>query len=268
MIRVAAVSYLNTRPFLFGLTRSISQYRPEIVTDFPSRCLDYFVQGKADLALVPVASLLELSKATILATHCIGAFRRVDSVFLFSQRPVQELESVFLDPHSCTSNGLTRVLMEKHWQKQPAWLQGTPDYFEKIDNTTGGVIIGDRAVAVKERFRYAYDLATEWADWTRSPENPEGLPFTFAVWLVRPEKVTKEILDFVRSAFDLGLNSLPEVATEYAAEYGYTPQSALDYFTRSIEYRLDEKKIEAIRLYLENLARIDSVLSPELSFVF
>ena len=115
-IRVSAVSYTNTKPFVYGLQHSGILDRIDLSLDIPSDCAAKVISDEADLGLIPVAALLSIPEYHIISDFCIGADGPVDSVFLFSEKPVEEIRSVSLDAQSRTSNGLARVLLKYHWK--------------------------------------------------------------------------------------------------------------------------------------------------------
>ena len=60
MIKVSAVSYLNTLPFIYGIQQSNISNIVDLNLDYPSVCADKLVRGKVDLALVPVIIIQNL----------------------------------------------------------------------------------------------------------------------------------------------------------------------------------------------------------------
>lgn len=257
MTRLVAVSYLNTKPFLEGLEAAGLNAELEVALDVPAQCGERFRAGWADVALVPVGSLLDLDMVHLLDGYCIGADGQVDSVFLFANRSVQEIDTVYLDSHSRTSNGLTRILMRQHWQRDVRFLCES-DYLSQIRGTRAGVVIGDKAVPLRDRFRHVYDLAYEWKVLT-------GLPFVFAVWVYHPERVEPWLLEQLKAAFNLGLQQVKQTADRWAAYFGLSPEKAYWYLTACIDYRFDARKQQALSLYLNSLAELEAERMPRLS---
>ncbi len=253
-MRICAVSYLNTRPFLFGLHQEFSPEEIQIETRVPSECAQVFAEGKADLALVPVGTLAELNHPLILNNWCIGAEGKVDSVFICANQEIQSIRHLIQDQHSRTSNLLSAILLENYWRqpveiqlpREGAWLQPEED--------TAYVIIGDKAVAARENFRYVYDLAEMWKLYT-------GLPFVFAVWVYREMDLTQEMR--VLKAFQYGMQHLEQVASASAPDFGLTQKQVLEYFTISLSYTLDTPKMAAIERYLKEA---ESIRLPVLPF--
>ena len=114
---VSIVNYYNTTPFLYGINHSdfLSQINLEL--DIPSVCAQKLKNKQVQIGLVPVAILPELESYQIITDYCIGAIGRVDSVKLFSEKPLEEITHVLLDYQSKTSVTLVQVLNKHFWKK-------------------------------------------------------------------------------------------------------------------------------------------------------
>src|SRR5580692_5951925 len=115
-IRVGAVSYLNTKPLLYGIERASLISDIELVIDYPSRIAAMLLKGEIDIGLVPVAVIPEMAAFYINGDYCIGSDGPVASVCLFSEVPVERIETVLLDYQSKTSVQLAKVLLKNHWK--------------------------------------------------------------------------------------------------------------------------------------------------------
>ena len=176
-IKVGAVTYLNTRPLIYGMQQESFLKDHELVLDYPSKLAEMLKNGELDVALVPVALLPELLEYHIVSDYCIASDYEVASVCLFSEKPMSEIKKVYLDYQSKTSVALLKILFKQHWKQEVDFLAANDEgYIDKIQGDTAGLIIGDRALQFHERFAYRYDLATAWREMT-------GLPFVFAVWV-------------------------------------------------------------------------------------
>jgi len=83
-IRIGAVSYLNTKPLIYGLSRHPVAAEIELIVDYPAHIARMLMQGQIDVGLVPVAIIPELEESHIITDYCIGCNGAVDSVSLFS----------------------------------------------------------------------------------------------------------------------------------------------------------------------------------------
>ena len=93
-IRVSAVSYLNSIPFVYGLETSSVQSQIELSLDIPSECANKLLYNQVDLGLVPVAIIPQLKFSEIISPYCISANGPVETVCLFSQVPLNEIEEI------------------------------------------------------------------------------------------------------------------------------------------------------------------------------
>lgn len=245
MLRISAVSYLNTRPFLHGLHQAALP-GVEITVDIPAECARKLRSGEADLGLVPVATIPALPEAHILPHWCIGAEGAVESVMLYSEVPLHEIETVLLDYQSRTSVNLARVLAAEHWHISPRWQAAQPGFETQIKGTTAGVVIGDRTFSLNQTHRYEYDLAAEWKALT-------GLPFVFAAW-VSTKPLDAEFIARFSAALQLGMEQMDQVID--AARNDYPGFDIAHYLTTCISYPFTEQKQQALEIFLHKLAAL------------
>lgn len=238
-IKVAAVSYLNTKPLLYGIERSEIRKDIELVVDYPSQLARALHEGTIDMALLPVAAIPGISGARIVSDYGIAADGHVASVCIFSQVPMEEIGSVYLDYQSRTSVRLAQLLFEKHWKKEVEYRQAPENYIDYINGAQAGVIIGDRALKQLNNFEYIYDLATGWKDFTE-------LPFVFAAWVANKELPEAFIKSF-NAANALGLKHIEEIVAANPFPYYDLKQ----YYTEDIHYYLDEEKKKGLNRFLE-----------------
>ncbi len=247
-VKIAAVSYLNTVPMLYGIERS-GELRAELLLSPPAECVEAFRSGKADIALVPIAALGELEDYSIVTNYCIGASGPVRTVVLLSEQPVEHIQRIYLDSHSRTSAALVQLLCRRHWGIKPKF-EALNDY-AAIDRHSSGeafVLIGDKVFDHEGKFAYCRDLAEEWIAMT-------GQPFVFAVWVAR-QKVPPSTVEALETALEYGVGRV-EGAIEY---YGHSDKEyARSYLTKNIDYRFDEKKKEALTLF-RNLLEHDHII--------
>jgi chorismate dehydratase len=240
-IRVGAVSYLNTKPLLYGIEHSPVIDEISLITEYPSRIADMLLKDEIDIGLVPVSIIPQMKEYHINTQYCIGCDGPVASVCLFSEVPVQEIRTVVLDYQSRTSVALARILFAKHWKQEPVYVQAGPGFQNQIQGNTGAVVIGDRALKQRTVSSHFYDLGEAWKILT-------GLPFVFAAWISNKE-LDPGWLDRFDQANAYGIQHIQDVLKE-------SPKFDFDlaaYYTRYLSYGLDEKKKEGLNLFLEFL---------------
>jgi chorismate dehydratase len=240
-IKVGAVSYLNTKPLLYGIERSPIQDTLELSLAYPAQLAQQLREGSIDMALMPVAALQEIDGAKIVGDFGIAAHGNVVSVALFSHVPLDQIDTVILDYQSRTSVRLTQLLFAEYWQKEVRFEAAEANFIEEIRGNTAAVIIGDRALEQLPNFEYHYDLSAAWKSFT-------GLPFVFAAWVANKD-LPQEFMTAFNAANALGLEHLDEIAEANKVPY----YSLHTYYTENICYRLGEAEKKGLALFLEKI---------------
>ena len=238
--RIGAVSYLNTRPLLLGLAQEGFKNRIDLVKSYPAKIAQDLLSGQIDIGLVPVAIIPQLTHPHIISNYVIGTNGAVASVALFSQVPIDEIKSIYLDYQSRTSVQLLKILLAQFWKKEVEFLAATERYIDQISGTTAGLIIGDRALDNLNKFPYMYDLGLAWKQHT-------GLPFVFAAWVAN-QPIPAEFMAAFDAANGYGLAHLEEVISLIPAnEQVYDLHK---YYTENISYVYDEEKKLGLNAFL------------------
>jgi chorismate dehydratase len=238
--RIGAVSYLNTRPLLLGLAHEGFKNRIDLVKSYPAKIAQELLAGQIDIGLVPVAIIPQLTHPHIISNYVIGTNGAVASVALFSQVPIDEIKSIYLDYQSRTSVQLLKILLAQFWKKEVEFLAATEGYIDQISGTTAGLIIGDRALDNLYKFPYMYDLGLAWKQHT-------GLPFVFAAWVAN-QPIPAEFMAAFDAANGYGLAHLEEVISLIPAnEQVYDLHK---YYTENISYVYDEEKKLGLNAFL------------------
>ena len=247
-INISAVSYLNAKPFIYGIQHSGLLQNIHLEQDTPSVCAQKLIDGKVHIGLIPVAVLPDMKEYHIISDHCIGATSPVTSVMLYSKVSMEKIEKILLDHQSRTSVQLMKVLAKKYWNINPTWIEASVGFEKNIDNKTAAVVIGDRALEMNNNYPYQYDLAEAWIKMTK-------LPFVFACW-VSTKKLPPDFVVAFNRALEFGLAQRQKIVNEYSSAYGYTVQKLHTYLFECISYELDEKKKEGLSLFLRYLEEL------------
>ncbi|MEG2614536.1 MAG: menaquinone biosynthesis protein [Alistipes sp.] len=250
--RIAAVSYLNTIPFIYGIERE-GNFRAELLLTPPADCVRNFREGNADIALLSAAAVPSLVDAEVVTEYCIGASGAVRTVMLMSNSPLAEARRVFLDAHSLTSVQLTAYLYKRHWRTAPEFYTLT-DY-DQLNHACEGdafLLIGDKVFDHEGQFPYTCDLAAEWIRMTK-------LPFAFAVWVAR-KGVDKELIGGLQRALTFGLEHTYEAVLTYG--FDQKPYDAYEYLTRNIDYIFDNQKQKALQKFWDSGIKVAPRANP------
>lgn len=241
---------MNTKPFLYGIFQSTIQNQITLSLDIPSVCAAKLASGEADLGLVPVAVIPQLTTPHIISDYCIGAVGEVKTVCIYSDVPLEDVKALYLDYHSRTSVALTQLLLEKYWHLNPILLNSTEGYIDNIGDTTAGLVIGDKTIGLDKRFKYVYDLGDIWAKYT------EGMPFVFAAW-VSNRKLPFEFIQEFNKALQLGLEHIPQLI--YILPTQEAGFDLKEYFTHHISYDLDAAKKLALQRFLTEIGMKEKI---------
>jgi chorismate dehydratase len=253
MIKVSCVSYLNSKPFIYGLQNEIVASEIELSLDIPSVCADKLKSGEVDIGLVPVILIPELKEPHIISDFCIGAYGKVETVVLFSNVPLDKIETIVLDSQSRTSVILARILAAKFWKIHPEWLEAAGEPRPVASDPTAYVLIGDKTFDLKDKFRFEFDLAEEWKKFTTGTTHPGGLPFVFACWVANRPLPDAFLQDF-NAALQYGLDHRDDLLPEFTG--AFPGVDVHDYLFNKISYFLDAEKLKGMNLFLDYAGEI------------
>ena len=275
-LRIAAIDFLNPAPLMWDFEhpplRDPLALRYQIERMSPSECAARLAAGpadpqRADIGLVPIASLAANPNLRILPGCTIAAKGRVRSLLLVRRaaKPLAQLLSVAADTASRTTVAYARILFH-HWgNPQVPFLPHSADLDAMLDHADAAILIGDPALLALEeqanRFERTgeeliyHDLAQEWQSVT-------GLPFVSAVWAIAGLPVPGPFLpvsldqiseDFLKSR-DHGLQNIDTLVEEWSAKLPIPEQTIRAYLTGNIHYILDEDCLEGMRGFFRTAA--------------
>lgn len=244
-VRLSAISYLNTLPFLYGIYNNEDLLKEiDLTIDYPSACAKKLIDGQADIGLVPVVSLKKIANAQILDSFCISS-SQAKSVMLFSDVPLTQIEQIMLDYQSLTSINLVKILAQKFWKINFKYIQTTEGFENKIGSKKAAVVIGDRALNMLGKFNYQYDLALEWHNFT-------SLPFVFALWVAN-KQLDEYFLELFKAALNFGVSNIDKTLIFFKSHLKNINYDANKYLTQNINYKLSDEKLKSIDLFLNYL---------------
>ena len=215
---------------LYGLENGVIKDQIELILDYPANLVNALKNDQIDIGLIPVAALLDLDNYQIVSDYCIGTEGEVASVCVFSEVPMEQIDTVILDYQSRTSILLCKLLFERHWKKQVNFIEAHDEsYLENIKGNVAGLVIGDRALKSRTKYSHIYDLGLGWKEMT-------DLPFVFAVW-VSMNPLNEEFLHSFNLANKEGLAHLQEVASQA----NFSEYNVAYYFRGNISYLFKEE---------------------------
>lgn len=201
-LRIGEISFANLFPIFYSLRREADCSDYEFVSGVPSDLNAKIRRGDIDIS--PSSSIEYLrnrDRYVLIDNHSISSHGAVSSILLFSKQPIEELgdKTVLVTSQSETSVALLHIILEKFYGVESR-LQASSEPLTTLMKTDGAcLLIGDDALVQADRWPglYRYDLGDIWHRFT-------GLPFTFALWIMRKEcfEQKKSLVDRFESDLD------------------------------------------------------------------
>jgi chorismate dehydratase len=270
-VRLGAVGYLNARPLVYGLERST---RFELRFDVPSRCADLLHQDRIDIGLIPSIEYLRIPSGAghhegdgyrIVPDLAIASRGPVASVALYTTRPVTEVRAIAMDTSSRTSVALVRVLCARRFGIEPALEPHGPDLASMLESCDAALLIGDNALFQHDGQSTAHappltvqkiDLGEVWTAMT-------GLPFVWAFWAGRPDRLTGDDMQVLRQARDAGVAAPEVIARQYLEGYPERQAAGARYLRDNIKYHLGPDERAGLELFYRYAAEAGVVNAAE-----
>lgn len=257
MVLIGEISFLNCVPIFAMLRRSFADPDYRFVTGTPAelnRCLRL---GEIDIC---PSSSIEYARNPdsylIIPELSIASFGAVKSVLLLSPVPIEELHGaeIALTGESETSVVLLKILLARRYGFTNRFRTAEPESLAKATANGPQLLIGDRALcaALEPDSGYVYDLGQLWYEFT-------GLPFVFALWLVRRAAIEREpgvfrqLAASLVAAKRLALDNVIEIAGQ-TTEYRWATTDFLVDYWQFISYDLDESHLRGVRLFFRYAA--------------
>jgi chorismate dehydratase len=235
----------------------------------PSLCADELLAARADLGLIPIASLTP--DLAIVPGCTIASLNQVRSIQLIVKSPhtLGTINTIAADTASRSSLAYAKILFRKFLGNAPTFLPAPADPIAMLRQADAAILIGDPALlALESRNQIEatigpclwHDLAHEWH--TRT-----NLPWVAAVWAVRPEALHNPHLTAAQLTEDLeasrnhGLLNIEKLVDQWTPRIAIPPETIRHYLTHNIHYHLDTDCIHAIERFREYAAEVD-VLPP------
>lgn len=215
-VRVGCVKYLNARPLIRGWPGNVE-------FDHPSALCHRLAKGHLDVALVSSFEFLRNPIYRIVDDVSISSDGPVYSVVVAHRGKFSEIEEIEVDPASETAVNLLRCLLPE-LGLSPRLIGSTP---ENTGLPRARLIIGDQAI----RFRRDHAPAFQFWDLGEQWKKRIGLPFVYALWLIRPEVPdAKSIAQRLRGLRDENLADVSSVVADAVAGVGDSKQEITEEF--------------------------------------
>jgi chorismate dehydratase len=268
-LRIGCVKYVNARPLIRGWPGNVE-------FNHPSALCQRLGNGDLDVALVSSFEYLRNPVYRIVDHVSISSDGPVYSVVVAHCGEFSNIEEIALDPASQTAVNLLRCVLTELGLK-PRLVSGEPGStgYQPVvsgslpDTGNARLLIGDQAVHFRQKqageFQF-WDLGEQWKKLT-------GLPFVYALWLIRPEVTDpKSVAQRLRKLRDTNLASLDDLIEEAVAGVGlFAVASAkmddpgprkelnreflLGYFRRHLRFSFGKKEKQGLQCFADLCAK-------------
>lgn len=246
-LRLGCVQYLNARPLIDG-------WRGEVSFDHPAALCDRLAEGDLDVALVSSFEFLRAPIYTVVDGIAIASDGPVFSVFLAYHGELALLRSIQMDPASRTSVNLLRCVLGELNLSTPFVAATRAEVAENPENV-GRLLIGDQAIRFRQQHGAAYrylDLGEQWRAIT-------GMPFVYALWLIRPEIADPaSIARQLRALRDANISRLDDLA---ATQPAMSLEFCRFYWLECLKFDFGERE-QAGLLKFRSLCQKHGILEP------
>jgi chorismate dehydratase len=273
-LRVAALNFLNPAPLMWDfehppLASPLAQHYTLHYTQ-PSLCADELLAARADLGLIPIASLTP--ELAIVPGCTIASLDDVRSIQLIVKRghTLATVRTIAADTASRSSLAYAEILFRKFLGNAPTFIPAPADPVAMLRDADAAILIGDPALlafenrteieqALKRKCTW-FDLAHEWHTRTK-------LPWVAAVWAVRSEALDASHITPQQLTQDLntsrtnGLANIVQLVAEWTPRIAIPPATIRHYLTRNIHYHLNPDCIRTIERFRQYAAEVD-ILPP------
>lgn len=248
-LRIGCVKYLNARPLIFGGPA-------DVVLDHPSVLCAQLAHGELDVALVSSFEFLRNPIYRIVDGISISSDGPVYSVVVAHVGEIFAVEQIELDPAAETSGNLLRCLLSE-LKLRPRFVATSTSSLAK---ERARLLIGDQAI----RFRQQHGNEFQFWDLGENWQKLAGLPFVYALWLVRPEVVDpKSIADRLRALRDQNLTNIDNlIANEKEFDRGFCDH----YYREHLRFNFGEREKKGLRAFHQLCQKHDLLPKRDIAF--
>ena len=272
-LRVAAINFLNPAPLMWDfehppLAATLAE-RYTLHYTIPSRCAEDLLAARADLGLIPIASLTP--DLAIVPGCTIASLNEVRSIQLIIKSPhtLGTVKTIAADTASRSSLAYAEILFRKFLHTRPNFLPAVANPITMLQQADAAILIGDPALlALESRESIEKSIGPcTWIDLAQEWRTHTNLPWVAAVWAVRPEALTptnltpNQLTEDLEGSRNHGLAHIEDLVEQWTPRIAIPPATIRHYLTRNIHYLLDPDCIRTIELFRQYAIEVD-VLPP------
>jgi chorismate dehydratase len=257
-LKVGKIPYANLFPIFHYLDTECDHSGYRFIEGVPSRLNRMLRNGELDISPSSSVEFLRYKKKyVILPWFSVSSTGPIKSILLFSKLPIEKLqgETIAVTSESETSTTLLKIILKKFLSLKCKFRPTRQRSVKKILSTCTAVLhIGDTAMKEAKKISkisdskvYIYDLGELWDKYT-------GLPFVYALWIVRKKSVSQKGDQIRKFSEDLMkavkyANKKWDLIVREAPQSKWLGEKELVDYWKIISYDFTEKHLKGLRLF-------------------
>jgi chorismate dehydratase len=265
MLRLGKITYTNILPVYHYFDHQAFAGEVQLIPQIPSQLNKQMKEGRIDVG--PISSFSYAENHMLyyalpdLSISCKGA---VKSIFLFSKKPIEELDGakIALTSSSASSAVLLQIILRLFYGHYCHYATHEPNLYIMLEAYDAALLIGDDALTAKkgDRYLYRYDLGEEWYRFTQKS-------ITFALWAVRKEATAaypallSRLHQHLLLSKQKGAQSTSDLSRMLENHFMCSASYWEDYFN-SIIYDFSEQHLEGLHYFFKLAAELGLLKEP------
>lgn len=266
-LKVGRIPYANLFPIFYYLDNRCDNSDYRFIKGVPSRVNRMLREGELDVSPSSSIEYLRNKDKYLLLPWCsISSSGHIKSIMLFSKYPIDELggKTIAVSSESETSTLLLQIILNEFFSVKCKIKHETRRSVRNILETFPAMLhIGDTAMIEAHKLSmdkdrqastYVYDLGDLWDKYT-------GLPFVFALWIVRKEaaeekrKLVRKLSNDLINAGKFAENRFKMIASEAPHKRSISERELVEYW-KLISYDFSERQMEGLDLFEKYAMRL------------
>lgn len=246
----------------------------------PSLCADELLAARADLGLIPIASLTP--SLAIVPGCTIASLNEVRSIQLIVKSPytLDTVKTIAADTASRSSLAYAEILFRKFLHTHPVFLPAAANPTAMLQQADAAILIGDPALlALESREDIERTVGScQWFDLAHEWHTRTNLPWVAAVWAVRPEALSQskahpnitaaQLTEDLEASRNHGLLHIEDLVEQWTPRIAIPAATIRHYLSHNIHYVLNTDCIRAIELFRQYAAEVGALPPlPRLRFL-
>ncbi|MCH9652072.1 MAG: hypothetical protein K0U98_27830 [Deltaproteobacteria bacterium] len=248
-LRVGIPGELYSRPLAWGFLKG--HYEGLITPSLhpPAVIAQLLRQRNLDVGLVSPLDYQELEHLKVIPNLCVALAGPSRSVVLAMNRPLEEVESIAVEPNGGATEALLRIVLLEDLGQVPPLVPHQPIASRMLESHDAALVTGDAALRLDDPKVQTLDLAQRWSQLT-------GHPWVASFWACREEVALNDVTFYFKSSLRFGLAAMDSLVREYAAQIDVEVADVKDSLEKSVRYLLRAGELAGLEEFYRRANRL------------